>query len=83
LAVYERKGAVATTIKSSSIDKELSMIRNTFPNKGKTQPFQIKTHIFAIVSVGLCLALCGCGTATVSSQHEIGATNLKRDKMQN
>lgn len=48
------------------------MIRNTFPNKGKTEPLQFKDYFFSIFTAGFCAALCGCGTATVSSQHGIG-----------
>ena len=32
------------------------MIRNNFPNKGKTDTFQFKDHLFAIVSIGFCVA---------------------------
>src|SRR5436305_276877 len=57
------------------------MIRKTTPNKGKTEPFQIKDQIFAIISAGLCAALCGCGTAKVSGQHEIGAAPTGKPTM--
>ena len=57
------------------------MIRKTTPNKANTEPLQIKHQIFAVVSAGLCAALCGCGTAKVSSKHEIGAAPTGKPKM--
>ena len=49
------------------------MIRKTTPHNAKTELLPIQNQIFAIVSAGLCAALCGCGTVRVSSRHEIGA----------
>lgn len=57
------------------------MIRNTFPNKGKTECFHFKDHLLAIVSVVFCVALCGCGSATVSSRHEIGVATTGKPTM--
>ena len=52
------------------------MIQKTTPNKGKTEAFRIKIQILTIISVGLCTALCGCGTAKVSGRHEIGGATI-------
>jgi uncharacterized protein DUF4410 len=51
------------------------------PNKGKSAPIRIKTYIYAIVSASLCAALCACGTAKVTSQHEIGAAPAGKPAM--
>lgn len=57
------------------------MIQISTPNRGRTEPSRIKAQIVAIVSAGLCAALCACGTATVSGQHEIGAAPTGTPKM--
>lgn len=43
---------------------------------GMTKHVRLMSHIFAVISVGLCLALCACGTATVSSRNAIGAAPI-------
>jgi len=57
------------------------MYQNSYPNKGNIEFHQIQDHLYAIILAGLFATLCGCGTATVSNRHEIGATPTGKPTM--
>jgi Domain of unknown function (DUF4410) len=57
------------------------MICKTYRNKGRIEFLRMKDHLFSLILAGFCVALCGCGTATVSSRHEIGATPTGKPTM--
>src|SRR5437773_9795334 len=57
------------------------MIRKSIPSEGNTDAFQIKIQLCIILLAALCMALCGCGTARVSTRHEIGAAPKSKPAM--